>query len=328
MKFEIGDKVTFKNEKLNGVVVDFLKGGKIKVMLDDGFDMDVLENELIKIGENSKKIDKFFKKEAPAKLEETPVAIQFGKDGEVNFITMPAEENQILSGPVVFILENRTDFEIPFSFANKTKFDFSGIACGILKPYSQTLLGRYHRGDLKLWTALNVELLFFKSNIYNHIKPLSKDIAIALPELQITHLKFKGRNAFARLQLLMDVNDTVVDFKQLKNAFNQKPAILNPEVDLFLKYASEIEIDLHIESLVQKFSHLSNSEILEIQINHFRMELNNAIVKKLRKVVFIHGVGDGVLKKHIQKELRDYKGIRSQPGAIGKYGLGATEVIL
>lgn len=328
MKFEIGDKVTFKNEKLNGAIVDFLKSGKIKVMLDDGFDMDVLPNELIKIGETSKQLNTFFQKEEPAKSEETPIATQFGKDGEVNLITMPAEENQLLSGPVIFILENRTNYELPFSIAYKTKFDCIGITCGILKPQTQIEVGKYHRGDIKLWTNIVIEVLFFKTKTFDQRKPITKEVSIMVPELHVADLKFKGRNAFARLQPIVDLNQTPVDFEKLKNVFNQKQT--TPSIDKvpLKNYASEIEIDLHIEMLTEKFSHLSNAEILEIQISHFRRELNIAIVKKLRKVIFIHGVGDGVLKNYIHKELHDYKGIRSQPAPIGKYGHGALEVIL
>lgn len=330
IKFKPGDKVSFKNEKLNGVVIDIGKSGKIKVMLDDGFDMDVMENELIKIKTAGNELNKFYTKEEVQVKEETPVAIQFGKEGEVNFITMPAEENVVLSGPIIFIIENRTDYSVAFTFSNKNEFDIAGIANGILTAKSKYESVKYHRSELKLFTGLHVELLFFKTGNYKYVKPVVKDMAIQLPQLQLTQPGLNGRNAFARFQLLYKDEEEIIDVEQLKNAFinKSKPsADFTLNSDLF-SYSSTIEVDLHIESLTTDYSKLSNAEILELQVNTFRTTLNNAIVKKLKSVIFIHGIGDGILKKAIQTELKDYKGLRHKQASMGKYGLGAMEVLL
>jgi dsDNA-specific endonuclease/ATPase MutS2 len=55
--------------------------------------------------------------------------------------------------------------------------------------------------------------------------------------------------------------------------------------------------------------------------------MDRAILKKMQSIIFIHGIGDGVLKNRILNALRDYKGVKSKPAPIGKYGLGALEVI-
>ncbi|MEO8147830.1 MAG: Smr/MutS family protein [Bacteroidia bacterium] len=329
-KFKPGDKVSFKNEKLNGVVIDISKGGKIKVMLDDGFDMDVLENELIRVNTASNELNKFYKKEDVPFKDEIPLAIQFGKDGEVNFITLPAEENSVLSGPVIFIIENRTDYSIAFNFSYKNEFDISGIANGILVPKSKYESEKYHRNELKLWTGLHIELLFFKPGNFKPVKPVIKDVSIQLPALQQIQQDLKGRNAFAQFQLLYNNTEQPINVEQLKNAFNNKTKTIadNSFTSDVFSYSSSIEVDLHIESLTDNYSGLSNAEILEMQMITFRNTLNSAIVKKIKTVTFIHGIGDGILKKAILTELKDYNGIKHRPAPMGKYGLGAMEVIL
>lgn len=330
LKFKPGDKVAFKNEKLSGVVIDIGKSGKIKVMLDDGFDMDVMENELIKISAAANELEKFYKKEDLPLKAETPIAIQFGKEGEVNFISMPAEENMVLSGQVIFILENRTDYTLAYTICAKTQVDVSGIANGILPPKSKYESEKYFRSELKTWSGLHIALLFFKPGNFKPVKPVSKDVAIQLPELQQTQPGLTGRNAFARLQLLYLHEEFLINVEQLKNAFIHKSksvADTYSPSDVFA-YSSTLEVDLHIEALTTDHSKLSNTEILELQLMTFRNTLNSAIVKRLKSVTFIHGVGDGILKKAIQNELKDYKGVKHQPAPMGKYGLGAIEIKL
>ena len=86
------------------------------------------------------------------------------------------------------------------------------------------------------------------------------------------------------------------------------------------------EIDLHIEKLRSDHKSLHKSEILPLQIAFFRQCLDAAIAKQLKKVVFIHGVGAGLLKKEINDILKSYSNLEFEDASILKYGIGATEV--
>ncbi len=329
-KFKPGDKVSFKNEKLNGVVTDVFKNGKIKVLLDDGFEMDVQEKELIKINDATGDLEKLYKADETVFKDEIPLAILFGKEGEVNLVTLPAEENSVLSGPVNFILENRTDYSIAFNFSFKNQLDQLGVMMEMMAPKSKAEIGKYQRSELKKWNSIHLEILFFKAGEHKPLRPVISDLSILLPELQQTQIHLKGRNAFSRLQLLYSGEEFLINAEQLKNAFMHKA---KPEpgkiisADLF-SYSTSKEVDLHIEALTDNYSELTNSEILEMQMITFRNSLNSAIVKKLKSITFIHGIGDGVLKRAIQAELKDYKGLKHQPAPMGKYGLGAIEIML
>ncbi|MEJ6546937.1 MAG: DNA mismatch repair protein MutS [Flavobacteriaceae bacterium] len=91
--------------------------------------------------------------------------------------------------------------------------------------------------------------------------------------------------------------------------------------------APKMEVDLHIHQLTQARG-LSNYEILNIQLDTAERQLNFAISKKIQKVVFIHGIGAGVLKEELVYLFKRYVGLRYYDGDYKKYGMGATEIYL
>lgn len=96
--------------------------------------------------------------------------------------------------------------------------------------------------------------------------------------------------------------------------------IENPEVR---------EIDLHIEELIESHRGMSNAQILSVQMTNFKREINISIRTKARKLIVIHGVGEGVLKAEIRKEIHyHYPEFSYNDADYSKYGYGATEVIL
>jgi dsDNA-specific endonuclease/ATPase MutS2 len=80
--------------------------------------------------------------------------------------------------------------------------------------------------------------------------------------------------------------------------------------------------------LIDDYKNLSNAEIMQIQLKKFRKEMDHAIKNHYHKIIFIHGVGNGVLRTEILRELRAYTGVRYTDAPFEKYGFGATEVIL
>lgn len=86
------------------------------------------------------------------------------------------------------------------------------------------------------------------------------------------------------------------------------------------------EFDLHIEKLVKNFRGMSNFDILNLQTETAKRHLDFAIRNRIPKIVFIHGVGEGVLKAELDFMLNRTEGITFQDANYQKYGMGATEV--
>lgn len=92
---------------------------------------------------------------------------------------------------------------------------------------------------------------------------------------------------------------------------------------------AHMEVDLHIHELVDDQRGLPDRAKLAIQMDHFDRMMDIAKREKLRRIVFIHGVGQGVLRHHIRTTLEQHHPDCSyREGDPRKYGSGATEVWL
>ena len=123
------------------------------------------------------------------------------------------------------------------------------------------------------------------------------------------------------------------------NYFNRSESLIKKNLDLqptrkqieLQKKLEKVEkgvpeFDLHIEKLIKNKNGLSNYDILNLQMETAKKHIEFAIKNRIPKIVFIHGVGEGVLKAELDFMLKRYDNISFQDANYQKYGLGATEV--
>jgi len=88
-----------------------------------------------------------------------------------------------------------------------------------------------------------------------------------------------------------------------------------------------VEVDLHIQQLLDSTVGMSNTDMLNVQLNKFRQTMEENKNKKGQKIVFIHGKGEGVLRNAVLSELKlKYKNCPVQDASFKEYGFGATMV--
>ena len=88
-------------------------------------------------------------------------------------------------------------------------------------------------------------------------------------------------------------------------------------------------VDLHIHELLDNTHGLSNADILNYQVDAFRKTMDENLRNHGKKIVFIHGKGEGVLRQALMKELNyRYKGHDVQDASFREYGYGATQVTI
>jgi dsDNA-specific endonuclease/ATPase MutS2 len=90
----------------------------------------------------------------------------------------------------------------------------------------------------------------------------------------------------------------------------------------------KMEVDLHINQLMQNPKQIGKFEMLNLQLDTAKRQLDFAISKRIQKIVFIHGVGEGVLKEELGYLFRKYENVKFYDADYQKYGLGATEVYI
>ena len=90
-----------------------------------------------------------------------------------------------------------------------------------------------------------------------------------------------------------------------------------------------IEVDLHIDALVDNTTGMDNAAMLRHQLDIFRQTMQNYHHRTGQKIVFIHGKGEGVLRKAIIDELKlRYPYCTWQDASFQQYGFGATQVTM
>jgi len=122
------------------------------------------------------------------------------------------------------------------------------------------------------------------------------------------------------LSKFSDINNSLLQEK-LKEGTTKKSVFKRDKNEVIL------EVDLHIEQLVPSTRNLDTFDILNYQLRHAKGKLEWAMAKRISKIIFIHGVGDGILKKELFGLLKRYP-VRFTDASFKKYGYGATEVSL
>ena len=114
-----------------------------------------------------------------------------------------------------------------------------------------------------------------------------------------------------------------IDNPLLKEKISQN----SPKKSLFKENKKEVvmEVDLHINKLVKSTRNMDNYDMLNLQLDTAKNKIEFAISKRISKIVFIHGVGEGVLKSELKRLLNKYP-VKFYDASYKKYGLGATEV--
>lgn len=129
------------------------------------------------------------------------------------------------------------------------------------------------------------------------------------------------------------VAEPSIDHRQLEEAMRQKRAAeqqqKRPVQRRQPKESDILEVDLHIDQLLDNTHGLSRSDMLNHQIDEFRKVMDANLRNHGRKIVFIHGKGEGILRQALLKELNHrYKGHDVSDASFREYGFGATQVTI
>jgi hypothetical protein len=120
---------------------------------------------------------------------------------------------------------------------------------------------------------------------------------------------------------LLHISESVLKDKEA-------PAKKNaPKVKSKERNRPPMEVDLHIHQLTN-LKGMSNYDMLTLQLDTAERQLKFAIAKRIPKVVFIHGVGKGVLRAELEYLFGRYDQVKYYDADYQKYGVGALEVYI
>lgn len=118
--------------------------------------------------------------------------------------------------------------------------------------------------------------------------------------------------------------------QDIRKVLKEKEVAKLPKVTSRKKKKEEplIEVDLHIQQLVSSTKGWSKHDMLSLQIETARRRLEHAITNRIPRLVFIHGVGEGVLRMELEYLFGRYSEVAFYDADYRKYGAGATEVYI
>ncbi len=327
MKLRIGDKVRFLNEVGEGTVSRIKDKTTVFVEMEDGFEIPFQETQLVPI-HTELIVDK-----DTENMEMDPEA---QIDEALYLILEPDHELPQLMSDYRIYLFNASAYHVLYTYSVMDETHYQTVKHGEAGPFQKIALKTIKPDFLKNYQYHCIQTLFFKNTFYKSQQPVSQKIQITKAILQqsykIDHPEF-DRQVYAFLlkedflsteQVHHDITfedlerlRTVKEFGTRQKASKSSKAYLK---------SLEKEVDLHIEELVDSVKGLTNHDMLSIQLERFEKELDAAIESHLKKITFIHGVGNGRLKYEIQRILKSTKGITYQDASFKEYGFGATQV--
>lgn len=349
---KIGDKVRFLSEVGGGIVKAFRGKDFVLVEDADGFDIPMQIRECVVID-----TDDYNMKHKPSVIAPKTVAPQKPVKPEISVVRsaevrggdtlnvflayVPEDVKAISQTPFEAYLVNDSNYYLYYTYLSAEGKAWKSRAHGLLEPNTKLLLETFTKEVLNELEHVAVHLLAFTDDRTFVMKP-----AVSV-ELRIDTVKFYKLHTFQQTAFFQEpalMYDIVAHDAPAKQVFVaaediQMMLLQKKDVDLdkaksqsIMKRGGQneiLEIDLHIGSLLDDVHGMSNSEILTYQLDKFREVMEKYKTKREQRIVFIHGKGDGVLRKVVLDELRKrYSACKCQDASFQEYGFGATMVTI
>lgn len=334
MNIAKGDKVRFLNE-VGGGTVSRIEGSKMVYVLDeDGFEIPVLVSEVVLVKKKGDAITDKTKAEKIGDIEEEYEYEESDEDGDVRFL-LACTRDKDLSGNVVLYLINDSNYFAFYTIGQSQKEHVDNAYLGSIEPNTKIELDRVAINFLD-GSEYEIQLLLFRKTVkYLSQKPICEGIKFSGPKLLKDSSYTKNAYFDDKALLYSIVKGSLeekleqLSSKEIREIIDQKEAQDKPKKQVRKDEPGILEFDLHINQLLDDTRGMSNKEMLDYQLGKFHQIMNENKEKKNRKIVFIHGKGNGVLKSEILKALkRQYKWHSYQDASFKEYGFGATMVVI
>ena len=341
-----GDKVRFLNTTGGGVVKGF-QGKDIALVEDEeGFDIPVLIRECVviepandaQVRQNSKPSEAIQQNNIANKVVEE-YKVEETKGGEqlaVLLAYLPIDVKSLSTTNFECYLINDSNYYLSYNYISRTEEGWVSRNTGTIEPNTRLFLEEFSKSELNDLERICLQFFAYKKN-----KAFSLKNSYSV-ELHIDTVKFYKLHSFKENDYFEDEaiiypmvrrdlaeKELFISAEEIEQAIKQKEQ--RPRIQPIVKKEknSIIEIDLHSNELLDNTNGLSSGDILEYQLTKVREAMDENRKNQGQKIVFIHGKGDGVLKKAIIKELNaNYKSAYFQDASFREYGYGATMVTI
>ncbi len=354
-KLQTGDKVRFLNSVGGGKVKGFLNKQLVIIEDENGFDVPILVSECVvveaagneKLGQVEAEIpEKEPKKTAAdskpsAEIEDT-ILISETSEGEkitTCLVYLPTDAKNMTQTSFECYFVNDSNYYLFFNYMSRVNNSWKSRFNGIVEPNTQIFIEEFDKSQLNDLEKICVQFVAFKHNkTFRFKNPVSVELRVDTVKFyklhSFTENDYFDDNALVYYITRNDIpeREMLVSAGDIQRAMQEKSASeARPRVQRVAKKEKNpiIEVDLHINQLLDTSTGMENAEILEYQLAKFNEVMQQNLKRKGQKIVFIHGKGDGVLKSALLKELKNkYRSCYFQDASFREYGFGATMVTI
>ena len=358
---KIGDKVRFIYERGGGIVTGFRGKDIVLVESEDGFEIPMPIRECVSVDTNEYNFEKktTAQKEAEVKKRTQPaVAREINENEEqepivsyrpaerpegerlnISLAFLPMEEKALSNSRFEAYIINDSNYFLYFTYLSASGRSWQMRAEGRLEPNSKMFIEEFGREELNDIERVCVQLLPFKDKKPFALKPaMNIERRIDTVKFYKLHL-FRDNPYFDEGALIYELvtndkptKEIFTDAGEIQKIILEKKKADTPtprNVQKPVKDNEILEVDLHINELLDSTAGMNSFDILNYQLGVVRKTLDENLKYKGKRIVFIHGKGEGVLRNAISQELRrKYPRCLSQDASFQKYGFGATMVII
>jgi hypothetical protein len=353
MEINIGDRVRYLNDVGGGKVIAILPDKRAMILDESGFEIPMLFKELVIIESKSMKPQKegISTRKEPEPEKNIHKELFFFPQGNIlsgnnvpkaYFAFVPQSKTVTESKFFEAHIINDSNYVVFYTLYENNQLNVKCLDAGVLSPNSQVLAMTFEKNKLASVPEIFIHLCFFSKDSLPLVKPWQSLVQVDSSVFE-RETAFKRSNFFEKPVIMYRLTDHSTDTKTFEKALEQltqenvqqvkKKIILDttPKKQPEAKPKPEElrEIDLHIQSLVESTSGMTPKELLDIQMGHFRVELDKAIKDQVKRIVFIHGLGNGTLKNEVRRTLdREFKKYEYHDASFKEYGFGATMVMI
>ncbi len=313
----IGDKVRLLHSNDEGIITKISDKGRIEIEIEDGFRIPAMKNEVVVISAVEKEYFGQEKIASPTEKASTSPSLSDREKG-LSIAYIPINDKDLS----VFLINN-LDRDYVFAASEISGDQSRTLAYGILSAKSTKKLDEKSIPQFEKWAPLFLQFIPVHRQLEKTAPPFEKKLKLKASSF----FKSKGKAPLLEKEgylIQLDDKPSALDINQLNKDLMEKDKG-TPVSQQFTR--PDKEIDLHIEKLSAEHEFMSNSEMLRLQMETFERNLNYAIATGMDEITFIHGIGNGVLKKEIHKYLSQLENIKYfQDTQKSRFGYGATLV--
>lgn len=333
MKYQIGDRILILHSNEEGEVVDLINDKMVMVEVDNvrfPVYMDQIDFPYFK---------RFTEKKVPPKskifidnIRKEKATAKYKVDEGVWLSFLPIFDKDVFDDDIV------ESFKLYLINHTETAFNFSyclmvGEKCDFELKNQIFPLTDFYIHDVDLEQMNDAPKFEFEFSLSEKNKKKA--------EYYESSLKIKAKKLFQKIEEMKQKNEASFSYK-LFETYPDK--LIEDKPDLGKLYAKGYKIydasrarehlepfqsvvDLHIEKLTDSWKHLSNFEILTLQLKAFEKYYHLALAHHQPMLIIIHGVGSGKLKDEIHEILKSKSEVKSFVNQYhSNYGYGATEI--